>query len=94
MQFLDINNPLVAGGPARIDSGIITHADAGQMGVLTIRTPSTTVTVVMSPEDLRSWADHINNLAEHLDKGGGTKLIPAGMGDVVALDKTMQKVPR
>jgi hypothetical protein len=89
MRFLDINNPLCAGGPARIDSGMI-GTEQGKMGVLTFRTPSTTLTVVMQADDLRTWADHINQLADHMD-GGGTKLIPAGMGDVVALDKTMRK---
>src|ERR1700729_1307910 len=86
MQFLDTNNPLVGGGPARIDTGIIQHPESGQMGVLTVRTPSTTLTVVMSPEDLRNWANHTNGLAEAMDKGGGTKLVPAGMGDVAAMD--------
>lgn len=89
MRFLDVNNPLVGGGPARIDSGII-QSEQGKMGVLTVRTVSATVTVVMSCEDLRNWADHINNLADHMD-GSGTKLVPATMGDVVALDTTMRK---
>jgi hypothetical protein len=89
MRFLDVNNPLCAGGPARIDSGII-GTEQGQMGVLTVRTASTTLTVVMSANDLRSWADHINGLADHMD-GSGTKLVSATMGDVVALDTTMRK---
>jgi hypothetical protein len=89
MRFLDINNPLCAGGPARIDSGII-GTEQGKMGVLTVRTASTTLTVVMNTDDLRNWAEHISNLADAMD-GGGTKLVAAGMGDVVALDTTMRK---
>ncbi len=93
MRFLDINNPLCSGGPARIDSGII-GTEQGPMGVLTFRTPSTTLTMVLQPEDLRNWAEHISGLADAMDKNGGTKLVSASMGDVVALDKTMQKPPR
>ena len=92
MRFLDVNNPLCAGGPARIDSGMI-GTEQGKMGVITFRTSSTTLTVVMNADDCRNWADHINGLADALD-GGGTKLVPAGMGDVAALDKTMHLPPR
>lgn len=92
MCFLDVHNPLIGGGPARIDTGIIQHPDAGKMGVLTVRTSSATVTVLMGDSDLDNWADHIHQLADALR--GGPKLAAATMGDVAALDTTMQRRTR
>lgn len=89
MRFLDVNNPLVSGGPARIDTGIIAHPEAGNLGVLTLRTGSATVTVLLNANDLDSWADHIKSLATSLR--GGPKLAAATMGDVAALETVQRR---
>lgn len=89
MRFLDVGNPLISGGPARIDSGIIQHPEAGKLGVLTVRTGSATVTCFMGADDLDNWADHIHLLADALR--GGPKLVPATMGDVAALETVQRR---
>jgi hypothetical protein len=91
MQFLDQNNPLLGNGPARLDGGTITHPQMGKQGVLSVRTSSTTVTVIMTAESLRAWGKFCNDLADEV--GGGT-LQPASIMDVAALDTTMQRRTR
>lgn len=62
--FLDQNNPLLAGAPARLDTGVLgLPAGAGTAGVVTIRTASTTLTVLMSAADLDTWAGEFRKLA-------------------------------
>lgn len=62
--FLDADNPLLAGGPAQLDAGAISlAAGAGNAGVLTLRTTSATVTVIMTAADLDAWAKVISDLA-------------------------------
>jgi hypothetical protein len=62
--FLGQDNPLLAGGPARLDTGIIgLPAGAGNVGVLTVRTASGEQTVFMTAADLDSWAKVISDLA-------------------------------
>jgi hypothetical protein len=87
-QFIDPNNPLLNGGPAKLDTGTIVGPEGKKVGVLTIRTASTTVTVLMAAENLNEWGDLIKDLAASL--GGGAKLQAASMMDVAALDTTMQ----
>lgn len=89
LRFLDVNNPLISGGPARIDTGIIDHPEAGKLGVFTLRTGSATVTALLSADDLDGWADHIKNLATALR--GGPKLAAATMGDVAALETVQRR---
>jgi hypothetical protein len=83
-EYIDPNNPILATGPARLDTGTITVPQAGKLGVFTVRTPSTTVTVMLSAEDARSWADLFDEVARDL---GGTKLQKATPMDVAELDK-------
>lgn len=84
MQFLDPNNSLLSGGPARLDGGSITPPGQPPMGVLTFRTASTTLTVLMGAADLRNWAGIINGLADEVE--GKKHLQPASVMDVAALD--------
>lgn len=87
MTFLDPNNPLLSGGPARLDGGIIEHPQTGKTGVLSVRTASTTQTVLIDAASLREWAKFCNDLADQL---GGGRLQAASILDVASLDSTMQ----
>jgi hypothetical protein len=87
-QFIDPNNQLLNGGPARLDTGSITTPDGKKVGVVTIRTSSTTITVLMDAPNLDEWGDIIKNLAKEL--GGGVKLQAASAMDVAALQPTMR----
>lgn len=89
-SFLDQNNPLIATGPARLDLGVITHPQNGKIGVVTVRTSSSTVHAFLTAEEVGQWADLLNGLKEAL--GGGTKLQPATMNDVAAMNGTLEKL--
>jgi hypothetical protein len=86
MQFIDPNNPLLNGGVARLDVGSITPPGQDQVGVVTVRTSSATVTVLMTAKNLREWADILTGLADQMDGGAGLQV--ATMQDVAALDPT------
>jgi hypothetical protein len=88
LQFLDPNNPLLSGGPARLDGGVIEHPTEGRMGGLSVRTGSTTCAVFMGADDLDKWAAFISGLADEVR--GGPKLAKATMADVAALGSTMR----
>jgi hypothetical protein len=63
-SYLDENNPLLSGVPARLDTGAIgLPAGAGTAGVVTVRTASTTVTVILTAAELDTWAGVLRNLA-------------------------------
>jgi hypothetical protein len=85
-QPFDVNNTLLGAGPARIDGGVMQTPD-GRQAVFSMRTPSTTVTAILTAEDLRNWATFINALADEVD--GGAKLQAASLADVAALDPTI-----
>jgi hypothetical protein len=65
-SFFDIDNPLLGQVPARLDTGTMGPAGEAPRGVLTWRTASTTMTVVASAADMRTWADIISELADFL----------------------------
>src|SRR5277367_5491873 len=69
--FLDPNNPLAAGGPARLDTGIVDPPGVGRLGVVTVRTPSTTCMVLMDADDIRAWAAELTDLADRVENGPG-----------------------
>lgn len=87
-QYLDPHNPLLASGPARLDAGTIELPGVGRLGVLTVRTPSTTVTVMLSAEDVATWTDLLAKVRDDL---GGKKLVAATPMEVAALDTTMKR---
>lgn len=62
MPFYDLANPLFAAVPARLDTGTIDIPGRGRFAVLTIRTASTTMSVVLGKNDLRTWSGVIADL--------------------------------
>jgi hypothetical protein len=55
----DPANPLFGPCLSRLDAGLATAADGTQAGALGIRTPSTTLTVMLSAEKLDTGAGHL-----------------------------------
>lgn len=93
LTFIDTNNPLCGPCPARLDIGVIQHPVDGPMGVVTIRTASTTMTVVMGADDLQGWGDSLKELANQM--GGAKKsLLVAGPGDAAALKQSLSHPTR
>lgn len=80
--LVDMGNPLLAHVPAQLDTGTVDLPGEGKFGVMTIRTGSTTLTVMLAAVDLKNWAGVLAGLAE--DLGGG--LVKASPLDMTALD--------
>jgi len=86
----DLGNPLLAPVPARLDlTSADLHDGGGKIGLVTVRTPSTTQTVMLTAEDLRTWAGLLTGLADQLT-GGIVRATPL---DVAALDQLASQFP-
>ena len=84
--LLDQGNPLLAPGPSRLDTGIVA-GPAGKLGIVTLRTSSSTTTAFMNEAGVRQWAKLLAELADQL--GGGAVVQPATAADVAALQQML-----
>lgn len=76
--LVDQGNPLLGQVPAQMDTGTVDIPGSGTLGVLTIRTTSATVTVMLAPQDLQSWGEILTSLAGKL-RGGLVQATPIDM---------------
>ena len=67
---VDLANDLLAPGPAQCYTGL-----NGEMGVLTFRTPTTTLTIQLPKADIIAWGKMIVSLGESMQ--GGSALLVA-----------------
>ena len=74
----DQGNQLLAETPAQMTT-VLLDTPAGQRLALTIRTPSTTVTVLLAGKNAREWAAMLTRTADTMSASG---LIVAGPGAV------------
>ncbi len=65
--------------PAEMTTGVAEGMGGVRFGVMTVRTPSATVTVLLTPERVRAWADQLNGLHAQL---GTSSLVVPGPGAV------------
>jgi hypothetical protein len=77
--LVDEGNALLAEAPAQCSTGLV-QTPAGQRLALTVRTPSTTLTVLLGQADAKVWAANISTAAAQMSAAG---LIVAGPGQVV-----------
>jgi hypothetical protein len=84
VPFFDVGNPLLAQGPANLDTGSVS-GPGGKVGVVTIRTASATQTVFIGAADLRNWAALLTGLADQLSGG----LVQASVADVAAVSQPL-----
>jgi hypothetical protein len=87
--LVDQGNTLLNHVPARMDSGTVDIPGTGKLGVLTIRTGSTTLTIMLSAADLRDWAGIMSGLADQMT-GGLVKATPI---DIAALSQELRQSP-
>ncbi len=66
---VDQANPLLSETPARIITALL-ETPAGQRLALTIRTPSTTLTVLLGSQDAKTWAQLLTNAAAQMSQSG------------------------
>jgi len=74
----DQGNGLLGETPAQMTTALI-QTPAGQRMALTVRTPSTTVTVLLAGKDAQEWARALTKAADTMSSSG---LIVAGPGAV------------
>lgn len=78
--LIDTGNPLLARVPVDLKTGAV-ETPAGKLGVLTLRTSSSTLTLFLSAGDLRDWTRLLTELANQLTGG----IVPATAADVAVL---------
>ena len=84
--FIDVGNPLLAQVPARLDGGTIDIPGAGRMAVVTIRTASTTLSVVLSAEELGKWAQILSGMHASMNGAISGIVLPTA-ADVSRLER-------
>lgn len=72
---IDPVNRLLDNGPHELRAAIM-EAASGRIAVITLRTPSTTLTVLLSPAEAQDWADHLTAVATKVS----SSIIQAGNG--------------
>lgn len=90
--LFDTGNILLATGiPCQILVGKIPLPDGGEVGVATIRTPTTTLTVSMDKQGAQDWADTFTELARTLQS---TSLVIPGRQQAAAIASAATKASR
>ena len=87
-QFIDSGNPLLQPTQSRIDTGSVTMPDGTKLGVLTLRTPDTTLSLFLVAEDFRQWSEILAAAADALE--GKAKLAVATPGDAALLSQALK----
>lgn len=72
--FIDAGNPLLKASPAQLETGTIGH-----LGAVTVRTPTTTLTVLLNAGDVKTWAAVLAGLAATMS-GSGLSVVSAADG--------------
>jgi hypothetical protein len=67
--LVDQANPLLGETPARLAAGLL-ETPHGQRLALTVRTPSTTLTVLLNNADAKTWAQLISQAAAQMSASG------------------------
>jgi hypothetical protein len=71
---VDEANTLLAPGPAALNTG-----RNGALGLFTIRTPTTTLTVQLPKADLLAWAAMLKELGDSMEDGSSLLAAPRGL---------------
>lgn len=84
--FLDIGNLLLSQVPVRLELGAVTAPGRPQTGVVTLRSATTTMTALLTAEELRAWAGMLTEAAGALS---GSSVVPASAVDIAALQQQL-----
>ena len=68
-QVVDPSNSLLGETPATLVTALV-ETPQGQRLVLTIRTASTTLSVLLAAADAKEWAGHIKRAADQMSASG------------------------
>jgi hypothetical protein len=75
----DQGNGLLGETPAQMTT-IVLDTPAGQRMALTIRTPSTTLTVLLAGKDAQEWAATLTRTADTMSASGLIVAVPGALG--------------
>lgn len=65
----DAGNSLLAETPALLTTSLL-DTPSGQRLAVTVRTPSTTLTVLLNGADAKTWGDHLSAQAAPMSRSG------------------------
>lgn len=82
VPLIDEGNSLLAQVPVQLHTGSAS-TPTGKIGILTLRSASTTFTAFVTAEDIRTWVGLMSALADQLS---GNKIVPASPLDVATLN--------
>ena len=80
MNVVDTSNPLLAPAQVVANTGVKTMGDGTRVGLFTLRTATTTLTIHLTGDDVGNWIEQLTALKGHL--GGGITVVPA-MPDIL-----------
>jgi len=75
--LIDQGNPLFGPAACQLDTGVLSPGNGTKVGVLTIRTPTTTLTVMLAGPELGRWAQAISGLADQVSGTGPGLALPS-----------------
>lgn len=64
VPFVDTGNQLLGPVPASLDAGTVTQPDGTKLVVITLRTASTTMTVMLTAGDFATWMKVLDGLRD------------------------------
>ena len=85
-SFLDIGNQLLSQVPVRLELGAVTVPGGVKTGVMTLRSATTTMTVLLTADELRGWSASLAEAARALE---ASTVVPASAADVAALQEQL-----
>lgn len=74
--LVDPGNTLLSKSSFTMDTGSIETLHDGTLGVITLRTPSATLTLFLTAEELREWAQMLTSVADQVGGNGLAKATP------------------
>ena len=77
--IVDPGNTLLTQTPAQLVTGFV-QTPNGQLSVLTIRTPTTTLTVMLNGQDIKTWAKALGVMASNSSGNGLVTGKPGPLG--------------
>jgi hypothetical protein len=86
----DEGNHLLSPGPAQLATGLI-PGPAGWLGVVTIRTTSATVTVMLDRKNVRGWGAMLGQLGDAMDGGGPGDVASRTLPDLEGLEDALRE---
>jgi len=84
VPFVDTGNRLLTRVTADLETGTVSQADGTTLAVITVRTASTTLTVMLDAPSLATWMGVLNGLRGEL--GAGIQVVTPQQAQLMGLN--------